>query len=162
MNDEWFDETKRVAAQYDKLARQAAEAIEVPQRFTGVTSEGIKTRQFDTGATRDSDEGKHDPEGFLSPMVINRFNEYMHKHRHQSDGKLRDSDNWQKGMPLNAYMKSAWRHFLDWWALHRKLRGPSSDDLEETLCAMLFNTSGYLHEVLKARNYMEGAEIKDA
>ena len=52
-------------------------------------------RQFDTGATRDTDQNKLDPEGFLSPMVMKCFFEYMHKNRKQSDGKLRASDNWQ-------------------------------------------------------------------
>jgi hypothetical protein len=115
-------------------------------QFTGTV------RVFETGATRDQDETKDDPEGFISPLVIDRFNQYMTKHRHQSDGRLRDSDNWQKGMPLNAYMKSGWRHFHTWWLHHRgygyQLR---SESLEEALCGILFNAQGYLHELLKAR-----------
>lgn len=106
-------------------------------------------RTFDTGATRDTDTGKHDPEGFLSPLVIARFNKYMHKHREQADGSVRSSDNWQKGIPLEAYMKSGWRHFLDLWHLHRGYPGPTGNDLEETLCAVMFNAMGYLHAVLK-------------
>lgn len=106
-------------------------------------------RTFGTGATRDTDLGKHDPEGFLSPLVLDRFNSYMHKNRYLADGTLRDSDNWQAGIPLEAYMKSGWRHFLDLWSLHRGYPGPSSSDLEETLCAVLFNTMGYLHVVLE-------------
>ena len=39
-------------------------------------------RQFSTGANRNSEEGKLDFEGFISPLVIQRFGEYMHKHRH--------------------------------------------------------------------------------
>jgi hypothetical protein len=106
-------------------------------------------REFKTGATRDTTEGKHDYEGFLSPLVIERFGEYMDKHRVQPDGNLRDSDNWQLGIPQSAYMKSAWRHFHDWWKQHRGFKG--QDILEESLCALLFNTMGYLHEVLKQR-----------
>ncbi len=111
-------------------------------------------RQFETGATRDSDEGKYDYEGFLSPLVLERFAQYMHKHRVQADGSLRDSDNWQKGMPFHVYMKSAWRHFMDWWKLHRRTDRTRSehDELEEALCAMIFNCQGYLHELLKARS----------
>lgn len=71
-----------------------------------------KIRTFDTGATRDTDEGKLDFEGFLSPLALERFAEYMNKHRQQSDGSLRDSDNWQKGIPVKQYMKSMWRHFF--------------------------------------------------
>lgn len=104
-------------------------------------------RQFKTGATRNSDEGKYDYEGFLSPLVLERFAKYMHKHRLQADGKLRDSDNWQKGIPQEAYMKSAWRHFMEWWKAHRTLK--TEEDIEESICALIFNAQGYLHERLK-------------
>lgn len=109
-------------------------------------------RTFDSGATRNSDTDKHDPEGFLSPLVIDRFNQYMHTHRHLQDGSLRASDNWQKGIPRDAYMKSGWRHFLDWWMHHRNLSGLAKEALEEALCALLFNVMGYLHEHLKAKS----------
>ncbi len=111
-------------------------------------------RTFDTGATRDSDSGKLDFEGFLSPLVLERFSEYMHIHRVQPDGKLRDSDNWQKGMPKAQYMKSLWRHFMDLWKSHRGLRVTdritgAEVTTEDALCAVLFNAMGYLHECLK-------------
>ena len=109
-------------------------------------------RKFETGATRDTDEGKHDFEGFLSPTVINRFGEYMTKHRKQSDGSLRDSDNWQKGMPKEQYMKSLLRHVHDMWLEHRGLE--SKDGIEEAICAIIFNSQGYLHELLKERKYL--------
>jgi len=105
-------------------------------------------RKFDTGATRDTDAGKLDYEGFLSPVVLERFAEYMHKNRIQADGKLRDSDNWQKGIPRDAFMKSAWRHFMDWWKQHRRSDDPGL--LQDSICALLFNALGYLHEELKA------------
>ena len=106
-------------------------------------------REFDTGATRDTDEGKLDYEGFLSPLVVQRYAEYMHKHRIQADGNLRDADNWQKGMPRDVYMKSLWRHFMDLWLIHRG-RGDKavSSDVEDVLCAILFNVMGYLFSVL--------------
>lgn len=114
-------------------------------------------RQFETGATRNSDVGKNDYEGFLSPLVIEEYGNYMTKHRKQADGKLRDSDNWQKGIPITAYMKSAWRHFIDIWFIHRGYKRYDILDgheitLKEALCATLFNLMGYLHEVLKPRN----------
>lgn len=107
------------------------------------------SRTFETGATRDTDQGKFDYEGFLSPLVLRRFGEYMHKHRHQSDGKLRDSDNWQKGIPLEVYMKSMWRHFMDLWLHHRNRWQLANEDIEEALCGLMFNIQGYLHEALK-------------
>jgi len=109
-----------------------------------------KIRTFQSGATRDTEQGKLDYEGFLSPIVIKRFGEYMNKHRKQKDGKLRDSDNWQKGMPTDAYMKSMWRHFQDVWMEHRGFE--SRHGIEEGLCGIIFNAQGYLHEILKKTN----------
>ncbi|MFA5378845.1 MAG: hypothetical protein WC455_24040 [Dehalococcoidia bacterium] len=122
-------------------------------------------REFNTGATRDTDNGKIDYDGFLSPLVIKRYGEYMNKNRVQADGKIRDSDNWQKGIPLCAYIKSLWRHFVDVWTLHRNeyngdanLTYASVDELEEALCAVIFNASGYLHELLKHPLYLQPAQ----
>ena len=103
-------------------------------------------RNFDTGATRDSEEGKLDYDGFLSPIVLERYARYMHRHRKQKDGTMRDSDNWQKGFPLEVYRKSAWRHFMDWWSTKRN----GSYD-EDAACAILFNLMGSLHEHLKRK-----------
>ena len=108
----------------------------------------VAMRKFETGATRNTDDGKLDFEGFLSPAVLRRFAEYMHKNRVQADGQLRAADNWQKGIPKDAYMKSGMRHFFDWWENHR---GVSNADLEEALCALFFNVQGYLFEVLKEK-----------
>lgn len=110
-----------------------------------------KIRKFKTGATRDTSQNKPDYEGFLSPLVIKRYGEYMNKHRVQPDGNIRDSDNWQKGIPKEEYMKSAWRHFMDWWLENRGFE--SRDGEEEALCALIFNTMGCLHEILKERKY---------
>jgi hypothetical protein len=106
------------------------------------------TRTFDTGATRDSDTGKYDIEGFLSPEVLFEFAAYMHKHRHLSDGTVRASDNWQAGIPKDVYMKSLLRHILDLWLYHREA-GVSRPEtgvvpsLHETLGGILFNVQGY-------------------
>ena len=108
-------------------------------------------RTFETGAIRDLDETKFDYEGFLSPYVLDAFGEYMHEKRKLADGSRRDGDNWQKGIPKSAYMKSAWRHFMDWWAHHRNLPQLAKEPLETALVGLLFNVSGYLHEVRKAR-----------
>jgi hypothetical protein len=107
-------------------------------------------REFETGATRDNDANKLDYDGFLSPLVLKRYAEYLHKHRVQADGKIRASDNWQKGIPLSAYMKSLWRHFMDVWTRHHypSVKFPDME-LQEALCAVIFNASGYLHELLK-------------
>lgn len=105
-------------------------------------------RNFESGATRDSEEGKLDIEGFLSPLVLLRFSEYMHWHRKQADGKLRDADNWQKGIPEDAYMKSLTRHFFEVWRLWDE--GTGGKVWEDALCAALFNIQGLLFESLRA------------
>lgn len=94
---------------------------------------------------------KLDYEGFLSPLVLERYAQYMHSHRVQATGVLRDSDNWQKGIPLSVYMKSGYRHFFDWWKHHRKLT--VAESVEESLCALLFNVMGYLHVVIRIDRY---------
>ena len=94
-------------------------------------------RKFETGATRDTDIGKNDYIGFLSPLVIRRYGDYMRKHQEQSDHTLRTSDNWKKGIPKDAYIRSAGRHFLDWWLEHEGYK--SREGVEEALCALLFN-----------------------
>lgn len=113
-------------------------------------------RKFESGATRDNDENKLDYEGFLSPLVLDRYAQYMHKHRKQADGVMRSSDNWQKGIPMPAYMKSMWRHFMDVWRQFRGLKG--EDSFEESLCALLFNVHGMLHEHLKLK---QGVSFSD-
>ena len=106
-------------------------------------------RVFDTGATRDDDSTKIDYDGFLSPLVLEAYGNYLHKHRIQSDGQLRDSDNWKKGIPIKQYIKSKWRHFMRTWGL-TYLKW-TEEEMVDSLCAELFNTMGMLHEVLKGK-----------
>ena len=107
---------------------------------------GGGVRTFATGANRDTDEGKLDYEGFYSPLVLERFAAYMDRHRSLRDGTIRDSDNFQRGIPLEAYMKSLLRHVLAAW---KRYRGWDDTDMQEHLCGVLFNTMGMLHELLK-------------
>lgn len=111
-------------------------------------------REFKSGATRDSEEGKLDYEGFLSPLALEAYARYLHGHRVQSDGALRASDNWQKGIPRSEYMKSLWRHLVTAWKLHRGAPAHTATEramlevaMEEALCGVLFNAFGYLHEL---------------
>lgn len=113
----------------------------------------MEIRQFDTGATRNTEDGKFDPEGFFSPLVLERYMKYMHKHRKQKDGSLRASDNWQKLFGEDHYavcMKSAWRHFFAWWQAHRGY--PTKEDIEDSMMALLFNVMAYAHKRLSDAN----------
>jgi len=104
-------------------------------------------RTFESGATRDTDQGKLNYAGFLSPEVIERYALYLHKHRIQADGKVRDADNWKKGIPKKVYIESMFRHFMDVWKEYEGLQ--SRDGLQDGLCGLLFNTMGYLFEDIK-------------
>jgi hypothetical protein len=107
-------------------------------------------REFTTGATRDKDDDKLDYEGFLSPLVLEQYAYYMHANRMQADGKLRASDNWQKGIPREAYMKSGWRHFMELWKAWRTR--DSDTALLHACSALLFNIMGFMHETIKKRD----------
>lgn len=124
-------------------------------------------RKFETGATRNVDSDKIDFEGFLSPVVLKAYAEYLHKHRIQADGKLRDSDNWQKGIPKTVYMKSLWRHFYDLWMLHRGYQVSDSLSgmpitIKEAASAVMFNVMGYLFEDLREHSEKVKAAYTEA
>jgi hypothetical protein len=113
------------------------------------------SRVFESGASRNSDDGKLDYDGFLSPQVLKSYALYMHKMRYLEDGNLRDSDNWQKGIPKSQYMKSMWRHFMDVWVGRRDISKDigtvdryTKEERVEQLNALLFNVMGLLYEEL--------------
>ena len=113
-------------------------------------------RTFPTGATRDSDSEKPDYTKSLSPLALQRFGAYMLKHNLQADGETRALDNWKRGIPQGAYVASLGRHFMDLWLHvdgHPELA--REQDMEEILCALLFNTQGLLHERLESGSKSE-------
>lgn len=111
-----------------------------------------KIRQFESGATRDLDDTKNHYEGYLSPLVIVAFGDYMTRHRKQSDGTLREPDNWQRGIPLDSYIDSMLRHAVAVWLHHRGYSDAANESLDDALAGVFFNTQGYWFETLKARN----------
>ena len=132
-------------------------------------------RKFENGATRDTTNGKFEYFGFRHPLVEQSFARYMHNHRTQSDGSLRDSNNWWKGWDTNVSLQSMIRHMEDLQALDAGLvvveirhkdgsvekvyaTEPVSLDKGDTLkainreecCnAIRFNSGAYLLEVMK-------------
>lgn len=119
----------------------------------------MATRTFNTGATRDGDSNKLDVEGFISPLVLRAFSEYMHRCRLKNipDGEvIRASDNWQLGIEIDQYAKSLIRHNLEFWLLHDGFEARDEKgnilSMEDVLCAMLFNVQGYLFELLRAKD----------
>lgn len=120
--------------------------------MAGKKSKKTKTRQmrqFGSGATRDTNDDKLSFVKALSPLVLKRYTQYLGKHRVQADGNIREWDNWKAGIPEEVYMDSKGRHFMDAWLHYDGFSEEAVyDDIEEVLCAELFNTMGFLHEIL--------------
>lgn len=117
-------------------------------------------RKFETGATRDTDNGKLKYAGFTSALVDKRFAQYMHAHRTLPDGSLRAADNWKQGIPLAAYADSLVRHTKDFQLHNEGFADEAVDsDLETVLCAIIFNANGYLFEHLKEKRRNESKTI---
>ncbi len=102
-------------------------------------------RVFKGGAYRDQDETKLDFVKGLSPEVLERYLEYLSSTRLQSNGNMRDWDNWKSGIPKEVYLSSLYRHVHAVWKNFKK------GDLEEELCAVIFNSMGLLFEILKEK-----------
>jgi hypothetical protein len=101
----------------------------------------VNIRQFESGATRSPLNDKLQYSGFISPIVLKRYAEYMHRHRLQSDGELRDADNWQKGIPDDSAFDSMLRHVMDIWFYSRDFGAEATEEKLESLCAIIFNAS---------------------
>ena len=127
---------------YHAHAQQDGQCIETRD----VESNPQTARKFPTGATRSDDSAKPNYIGYLSPLVIERFGRYMLEHQY---GGQRSADNWKKGITRQAYIESAFRHFMDLWLAHEYNEvGPAE---QNALCGLLFNFQGYLHELLREK-----------
>jgi len=110
-------------------------------------------RYFASGAYRDTNDGKPDYAGFQSSIVNRAFGEYMLKHQRQSDGQMRGSDNWKRGIPRDEYFRSLKRHVQD---LYLEWEGyDSRDGIDEALGGLMFNLQGFWLELLKERRANE-------
>lgn len=135
------------------VARADRDKYMAAQEALNAAANAPLLRSFETGATRSPDAGRPDPEGFMSPIVVECFSDYMNRNRVQSDGTVRASDNWQKGIPLPVYAKGLSRHYYHFWTRHRgyQVMDPmAAKNIKDDLCAIMFNAAGYLFELLKA------------
>jgi hypothetical protein len=105
-------------------------------------------RTFETGATRDANATKLAYDQGLSVQVLQAYLEYLGKHRTMKDGSLRNWNNWKKGIPPDTYRESLLRHTVD--AVRKSYNLPVREEssLNDLLCAIIFNASGWLFERL--------------
>lgn len=111
-----------------------------------------KNRVFETGANRNSADGKLDTYGFNNPLVDLSFNKYMHHHRKLEDGTLRDSDNWQKGFPDRVIMESLGRHIQDVKLIYSGVKVTENGKevtMEEAINGAKFNLNALMLSILK-------------
>lgn len=140
-----------------RIAEGQPPAKVISNYFVQNSTAGTVIRQFESGATRNVDHNRIDPEAFIDPAVLLRYSEYMNRNRVQADGSVREGDNWQKGIPYDAYAKSLNRHHLDFWLRHR---GHETHDSQvDNLCAIIFNSMGYLSELLKKEKTPHPREV---
>lgn len=88
-----------------------------------------KARQFDTGAQRDSAEGKPRmslvPHGALKSVMM----------RYLDGAEAYGENNWKKGMKNSVLYDSAMRHMMAYW---------TGDESEDHLGAALWNVMGLI------------------
>jgi len=117
-----------------------------------LTGDAYKMRDLETGAIRDTLEGKLSFVKALSPIVLERYVQYLGKHRNLPDGRLRDWDNWKLGIDKEIFLDGLGRHFWASWLL---LQGfPASDNhgpvtLLDSLFGVMFNAQGLIRELLE-------------
>ena len=158
LSDYWDYPTK-IAAQtacdlYVELTKPEPERTFVEPTKQELEVKDTSIRTFDTGATRDTVQGKLSYVRILSPIVLRRYVEYMNFHAKQSDGTMREPDNWKSGFPIETYLDSLGRHLVAVWLLQQDFTetdNHGSVTLEDSLCGIIFNAMGWLHEILKTK-----------
>jgi hypothetical protein len=111
-------------------------------------------RQFETGATRDTADHPEKPSYYkaLSPIVLREYVKYLGRHRMTANGNMRGWDNWKKGIPTDVYMDGLLRHTMAAWLIRQGYKSYDNNGevtLKDSLCGVLFNTIGHLHEILE-------------
>lgn len=95
-----------------------------------VTLDSGKRAEFNTGAVRDTNEGKGRFD-LISPIALKRLAQLYERGAAKYGPR-----NWEKGIPLWRYLDSAERHLNDYKA---------GDRAEDHLIAVAWNIFGYIH-----------------
>jgi len=105
-------------------------------------------RKFETGAIRDSDEGKIKYVDAICLEFFQMYGSYMRKHCVQKDGQCRSTSNWKKGFGLDVTIDSFFRHAVDFVLSHYGIPVDSKLSHEDLACAVRFNLEAYMQEYL--------------
>lgn len=99
----------------------------------------MDTTTFETGAIRDSQDGKEDYIETISWTAFRRYAQYM-------TGKKAKygQGNFKKGIPTQSYEASLARHLVKYLSNKHEFGGLETE--EDHLAAMVFNIFGIMHE----------------
>lgn len=95
--------------------------------------------RFDTGAIRDSQEGKEDYIETISWTAFRRYAQYMTGKKEKYG-----AGNFKKGIPVSNYEQSLARHVVKYFT--NKYEEGDLEKEEDHLAAMVFNIFGIMHE----------------
>ena len=98
-----------------------------------------KVTTFDSGAIRDTQEGKEDYTETISWRAFKRYAKYMTKMASKYG-----SGNFKKGIPIDNYEKSMLRHVQKY--MENKYEGGTVETEQDHLAAIVFNVFGIMHE----------------
>ena len=102
-------------------------------------SDNVNITQFNTGAIRDSQDGKVDFVETISFTAHERYARYMTGKKNKYG-----TGNFKKGIPIESYERSLLRH-IDKYFRNKYENG--NDELnEDHLAAIRFNVDGIMHE----------------
>ena len=94
------------------------------------TKDSGARQNFETGAKRDTQEGKPRFD-LISPFMMTRLASLMER------GAVKYGEwNWEKGMPFSRFFGSAFRHLMQYW---------KGDRDEDHLAAVIFNLMAIIH-----------------
>lgn len=94
--------------------------------------------KFETGAIRDTNEGKEDYIETISWLAMRAYAKYM-----TAKASVYGPGNWRKGIPDEFYERSMMRHIQKYLA--NKYDNANLEPNEDHLCAALFNLFGLIH-----------------
>lgn len=108
---------------------------------------------FESGAVRDSQEGKEQYIETISWTAFRRYAQYMTGKREKYG-----QGNFKKGIPIESYENSLLRHVVKY--LTNKHEAGDLEPDEDHLAAIVFNVFGIMHEEERAINTPDSPKLR--